>query len=131
MESSDINYMPEKLTPRVLQVADLLGMYGAELARVLHLQCHDISDMSAAKKLLTPDMDAWRRAIKFIEFYQLLYKLMQGNDVSIYHWLRTNNQSLTGTPLLKIVDDDQLSLVSEYVKRELKSLSKTSTNEPF
>ena len=131
INAMDIDKIPERLTPRVLQIADMLGMYGAELARVLHLQCSDISEMAAAKKMLTMDMDAWPRAILFIEFYQVLYSLMKGNDVLIYHWLRATNPLLKGIPLLLIVDDDQLRKVSDYVKGELKESKQVCINEPF
>lgn len=126
-----VDDLADKLTPRVLQIAEMLGLYGAELARILHLQCADISKMVAAKKLITRDMVAWPRAILFIEFYQALHSLMQGNDVLIYHWLRANNPELNGIPLLLMVDDDKLGAVTDFVRKELEQSAHVNTNEQF
>lgn len=43
---------PQRLTPAVLQAAGMLGMYRAELARVLHLQCGDIGELTSMRKTL-------------------------------------------------------------------------------
>lgn len=126
------DYTPELLTPRVLQVSDSIGLYGAELARILHLQCKDISAMVAVRKKLDPDEKAWDLAIQLIELYKNLYRLKQGNDVAIYHWLRRNNSSLKGIPLLLIIDNNKLTQVEEYIRKELfTSQNKLYVNEPF
>ena len=108
---------PARLTPAVLQAAEMLGMYRAELARVLHLQCQDIGRLADMKQLLEPDTVAWRQAVVFIRFYQTLFAGMQGEEAAIHHWLRTENDALGGVPLLLIVDEDRLAPVLEACSR--------------
>ena len=52
-----------RLTPAVLQIAEMLGMYHAELARVLKLHCADIGRLAAAQELIKQDTVAWKQAI--------------------------------------------------------------------
>ncbi len=104
-----------KLTPAVLQVAEMLGMYRAELARVLHLLCEDIGDLADINTLLEPNSLAWQQAVLFIQFYQTLYDYLQGDEVAIYHWLRAENRKLKGVPLMLIVDEDKLHEVLDFI----------------
>lgn len=130
-DNNNIKYTPKSLTPKVLQVSDALGLYGAEVARVLHLKCADINAMASTKKLLNQGEVAWHYAILFVELYQNLYLLKNGDDVSIYHWFRINNPSLGGTPLMLIVDHDKLIEVSGFIKNELIEFKKVYENELF
>jgi len=107
---------PEKLTPAVLQVAEMLGMYHAELARVLKLQCADIGRLSSVQQLIEQNTVAWDQAVLFIRFYQFLYKMHSGNEVAIYNWMRVENKQLKGIPLLLIVDDNRLEYVLSFIK---------------
>ncbi len=108
---------PADLTPAVLQAAEMLGMYRAELARVLHLQCQDIGRLADVKQLLEPDTDAWQQAVIFIRLYQMLFTGMQGEEAAIHHWLRVENKALGGVPLLLIVDEDRLTQVLDFCSR--------------
>ncbi|MDH5649240.1 MAG: hypothetical protein OEY67_06255 [Gammaproteobacteria bacterium] len=110
---------PKKLTPAVLQVAHMLGMYHAELARVLGLNCTDIGEFTSIRKFLQPGTHAWQQAVLFIRFYQSLYLLMRGEESAMCHWLRAGSCELNGVPLLLIVDDQQLSVVLEYLQSRL------------
>ncbi len=112
--TEDVFASPERLTPAVLQAAEMLGMYRAELARVLHLKCHDIGEFADIKKYLEPDSQAWRQALSFIRLYQTLFVHMQGDEAAIHHWLRAENKNLAGVPLLLIVDEDKLSQVLDF-----------------
>ncbi len=56
-----VSIQTTKLTPTVLQAADMPGLYGAELARILNLSCGDISLMANGKKLLETGSEAWDR----------------------------------------------------------------------
>ncbi len=51
---------PRRMTQAVLQAADLLGLYNAELARILGLMCDDIGRIASARDTLQPDTEAWR-----------------------------------------------------------------------
>lgn len=100
----------------------MLGMYRAELARVLHLQCQDIGRLADIKQLLEPDTDAWRQAVVFIRLYQTPFAGMQGEKATIHHWLRAENEGLDGVPLLLIVDDDRLREVLDFCSRHFSAV---------
>ena len=113
--SDDVFEHTSKLTPAVLQACEMLGMYQAELASVLGLQCADIGRMSSIKQFLLPDSMAWENAILFIRLFQCLYNKFNGNEAAMYHWLRADNKQLAGSPLLLIVDEGKLSLVLDFI----------------
>ncbi len=106
-----------KLTCSVIQVIELLGMYHAELARILKLQCSDIGELTSGKRLIKQDSEAGQRAALFIETYQQLYDYFDGSGVAMYHWMRAHNKKLNGTPHFLIVDEDQLSVIHDYLYR--------------
>jgi len=107
---------PGKLTPAVLQIADMLGMYHAELARVLKLKCADIGQLASVKHFIKQGTVSWEQAVLFIRFYQALYKMHSGNEIAIYNWMRVENQQLNGTPLLLIVDNNCLEYVLSFIE---------------
>lgn len=49
----------ERFTPAVLQAAELLGLFRAELARILGLQCNDVGALAEIRALLEPGSVAW------------------------------------------------------------------------
>jgi hypothetical protein len=99
----------------VLQAAELLGLYRAELARMLPLQCGDIGRLSAARELLVQGSRSWQQAVLFIRFYRALFAVMEGDGAAMCHWLRAPDLELEGVPLLLLVDDNRLAGVLEYV----------------
>ena len=109
----------QKLTQSILQATELLGMYQAELARILHVKCQDISEFAAAKRHLEPNTTTWQQAELFIRFYQALFDKMKGNEIAMHHWLRAENKQLNAVPLYLMVDDDQLQLIVEYIANEV------------
>lgn len=102
---------PRSLSQAVLQITDLLGLYQAELARVLHLKCADIGELAAARWCLEPGSEAWEQALLFVRFYRALFASMAGDGVAMRHWLRVEHASLGGVPHLLIVDADRLQQV--------------------
>ena len=64
--------------------ADSLGLYRAELARILGLKCGEVPDAKTFQSLLRND------------------------DVAMMHWFRRQHAVLGMTPLLAIVDDGRL-----------------------
>jgi hypothetical protein len=54
---------PRQLTQSVLQAAQLLGMYQAELARILSVNCWENGELANAKKLRTPIRGDKRRCL--------------------------------------------------------------------
>lgn len=119
---------PERVTQAVLQIAEMLGLYRAELARILQLQCGDIGELAAVKHSLLPGTPAWRQGVLFIRFYQALYSALGGDEIAMYHWLRAENRQLQGVPLLLLVDDDRLAAVLDYLGGGLKQERAVSGN---
>ena len=113
---TDLFDTPERLTPAVLQAAELLGLYRAELARILGLQCEDVGALAEIRALLEPNSKAWKRAQVFVGFYQSLDKVMQGNAVDMCHWLRRHNEALGNAPFYLIVDEGRLDDVFKYLQ---------------
>lgn len=106
-----------KLSQSVIQVTDMLGMHNAELARILGQQCGDIGELISGQRCITKDSDAWNRAVLFIDIYHQLYDYFEGDGVAMYHWMRTYNKYLNGTPHLLIVDEGNLQSVHKYLQQ--------------
>jgi hypothetical protein len=94
----------------------MLGLYQAELARILGITCSDIGELANAKRFLVPHSEPWRQAILFIRLYNLLYDSFCGDEIGIYHWLRAENNNLDGKPLYLMVDQGRLETVLRHVK---------------
>lgn len=104
-----------KLSQSVIQVIDMLGMYDAELARILGQQCADIGELTSGKRCLQKESESWHRAVLFIETYHLLFDNFEGDGVAMYHWMRAYNRHLNGTPHFLIVDDGKLPTIHDYL----------------
>jgi len=115
LQISEIPQQPRKLTQAVIQVVDMLDLYHAELARILHLQCSDIGQLANAQSLLIPASEAWNRACDFVFFYQLLYRHQKANGVAMRHWLRRLHSRFSQTPHLMLVDENRLFELVEYL----------------
>ena len=108
-----------KISQSAIQVIELLGMYHAELARILCQQCADIGQLSAGTSCIQKNTEAWHRAVLFIDTYHLLYDLFNADSVAMYHWMRAHNKELDGTPHFLIVDENKLQLVHDYLAQKL------------
>lgn len=104
-----------KISQSVIQVIEQLGMYHAELARILGQQCGDIGELSTGNNTIQRDSDAWHAAVLFINTYHELFDYFAGDGVAMYHWLRAHNKHLRGTPHLLIVDDAKLQIIYDYL----------------
>jgi hypothetical protein len=100
---------PRRLTQVVLQIVDMLGLYQAELARVLRLKCGDIGRLASAQQCLEPATPAWEQAQLLVRCYRALYVVHNGDGVAMRHWLRITEDTLDGVPHLLIVDDGRLA----------------------
>ena len=67
-----------KISQSVIQVIELLGMYHAELARILGQQCGDIGELTSGQRCIKQGSDAWHQAVLFIETYHLLFDYFDG-----------------------------------------------------
>ncbi len=104
-----------KISQSVIQVTEMLGMYNAELARILGQQCDDIGQLACGAQCIQENSTAWQQAVLFIECFHLLFDLFEGDSVAMYHWMRADNKSLKGTPHFMIVDDGKLQTVHDYL----------------
>lgn len=89
----------------------MLGMYQAELASILGLQCADIGRMAAVQQFLIQPSATWDNAILFMRLYQCLYKRYNGEEALMVHWLRAEQTELNNSPLLLMVDHGQLESI--------------------
>ena len=113
---SDVNHSEKSLTQAVLQVTQMLGIYHAELARILHLKCADIGELSNVGNVISINSTAWIQAQKYIELYENLYYLYEGNEALINNWLRKKNNILQAIPLYLMVDDLRIDDVLKVLK---------------
>ena len=104
-----------KISQSVIQVIELLGMYQAELARVLGQKCSDIGELTSGKSCIKKDSEAWTQAVLFINMYHQLFDYFEGDGVAMYHWMRSHNKQLNGTPHFLIVDDNKLQAIHDYL----------------
>ncbi len=107
---------PRRLSQSVVQVTQMLGMYNAELARILGCQCNDVGKLVSGQHCLEPDTIAWQNALDFVAMYQALYERHKGNSVAMYHWLRADNDALCGIPHLLMVDDKRLKDILRHLQ---------------
>ncbi|RDH83061.1 MAG: hypothetical protein DIZ80_12440 [endosymbiont of Galathealinum brachiosum] len=115
---SEVNHSEKTLTQAVLQVTQMLGIYHAELARILRVQCSDIGELSNAENIIVINSTAWSQAEKYIELYELLYNLQSGDEALVNNWLRKKNKKLNGTPLYLMVDELRIDDVLEVLKKD-------------
>jgi len=106
-----------RLSQSVIQVTEILGMYHAELARILGLQCGDIGELTSGKRCIKQNSEAWQRGVLFIETYHQLFDYFEGDAVAMYHWMRADNKQLGGTPHFLIVDDGELQVIHDYLSQ--------------
>lgn len=100
---------PRRLSQAVTQITTFLGLYNAELARILGLKCSDIGQLVSGRRCLEAGTVQWDQACLLLRLYQALYARVEGDGVAMRHWLRVSNRLLGGTPHLLIVDDGRLA----------------------
>jgi len=109
IKATEINGSEKKLTQAVLQITQMLGIYNAELARILHLKCADIGELSGAHKSIRSDTDTWNHAMKYIKMYEGLYYLCEGSEIKMNNWLRKKHKQLEAVPLYLMVDEQEIN----------------------
>lgn len=110
---------PEGLSRAVAQVADMLGLYRAELARILCLRCEDVGRLLDDREVLRPATVSWSAAQQLVSVYRLLYRITQGDKVAIYHWLRARHAEFPHTPLIRMVDEGGVAQVCHYLRTQV------------
>ncbi|QKQ25367.1 hypothetical protein [Candidatus Reidiella endopervernicosa] len=107
----------QRLSQSVVQAGEMLGLYRAEVARLLGLQCEDVGALFEGRNLLVEGSDAWDRAEQFIRLYQALHERMEGDGVRMYHWLRAESGEFGSSPFLLMVDEGRLADVLAYLEQ--------------
>ena len=96
------------LIASVNRATDELGLYRAELARILCLKCGDVSDSAHLESLLSDNSELRHKAERFVVFHELLENGFSGDSVAMLNWYRRDNAALDTTPFLAMVDDGRL-----------------------
>jgi len=104
----------------VNHATDTLGFYRAELARILGLNCGDVSDSKNLELLFESNEAVRSQAERFICFFLLLETLFPDDTVLMVNWLRRHNSKLGTTPFLAMVDYGRLSDVVEVLRETIK-----------
>lgn len=112
---SDVNHSPASLTQAVLQVSQMLGLYHAELASILKIQCNDVGDLANARRMLNVDSLAWQQAENLISIFEVLFQKFAGDEALMCNWLRKQNALLIGVPLYLMVDDGRVADVLNVI----------------
>ena len=106
-------------TPSLLYHAcDHLNLYRAELARILDLQCPQVSDPEILEEQLENNGCVARNAMRFLYFFAQLQKTFPQDDIAQVHWLRKHHRRLGTTPLLAMVDEQNLEAVIHCLQQE-------------
>lgn len=104
------------LMASVNHAADSLGLYRAELARILGLMCQDVSNPGQLESLLNSQSQYQLRAEQFVRFYDSLDRQFSGDSVAMTNWFRRDNVSLGTTPFLALVDQGRLDETIDLLK---------------
>jgi hypothetical protein len=99
---------PENLSHAVVQAGEMLGIDRAEVASIINFMCEGTGALFEERAVLEPNTETWRRAELFVRLYQALYDAMDGNKVLMVHWLRSENPTLGGEPLVIMEDQGRL-----------------------
>ncbi len=107
---------PQRLSQSVVQAGELLGLYRAEVARILGVQCDDVSALYEGRWLLAPESAAWTQAALFVRLYSALFDRMAGDGPRMVHWLRADHAVLGCSPFLLMVDAGRLAEVVAFIE---------------
>lgn len=110
----DEGFEADRLTQSIIQIRDFLGLYNAELARILGVHCDDVAQLGA-RHLLDPSSQSWQQALLLRTSYQLLYDRCNGDGAAMNHWLRRSHSILKPSPLMAMVDHQGLVQVHNYL----------------
>jgi len=95
------------LIASVNHAADSLGLYRAELARILDLMCQDVSDSIQLESTLESSLECRLKAEQFVVFYDALEERFSADTVAMVNWFRQHNVELDTTPFLAMVDENR------------------------
>ncbi|NOX07996.1 MAG: hypothetical protein GXP22_00655 [Gammaproteobacteria bacterium] len=111
----------DEIHKKVLHIADMFAMYRAELARILHIRCEDITALEDGSLDLSSESETGQQAEYWVALFDCIYQQSGGDEVRMCHWLRATHSDLNMSPLLYMVDNDGLAALLTAV-RQKKSL---------
>ena len=103
------------LTKAVVRAAGLLGLKGAELARIIGVSEPTVSRMRNGKYLLRDGSKEFELAVLLVRAYQSLHVLMGGDERAMRMWMRGPNTALNAIPLERMQSVEGLVDVLAYL----------------
>lgn len=103
------------LAKATARAADMLGLSGAALARVIGLSAPTISRISHGDKGITPDSKEGELALLLVRVFRGLDALVGHDDHKRLLWMRSNNRVLGGEPIKLIERAEGLVAVLNYL----------------
>lgn len=99
----------------VVRAADLLGVRGSVLARVLGLSEASVSRLKTEDYILDPSSKPYELAILFVRLFRGLDAIVGGDGASARSWMTTENSALRDTPISLIGTISGLMQAVQYV----------------
>lgn len=107
---------PSRVVGRaVIRAADLLGVRGSVLARVLGLSEASVSRLKTEDYILDPSSKPYELAILFVRLFRGLDAIVGGDGASARSWMTTENSALRDTPISLIGTISGLMQAVQYV----------------
>ncbi len=103
------------LTKAVVNAAKLMGLKGAELARIIGVSEPTVSRMRNGKYLLREGSKEFELAALLVRVYRSLYPLMGGDRRAMRLWLRGPNTALNAIPVERMQNVEGLVDVLAYL----------------
>jgi len=103
------------LTKAVVNAAKLMGLKGAELARIIGVSEPTVSRMRNGKYLLREGSKEFELAALLVRVYRSLYPLMGGDRRAMCMWLRGPNKALNAIPAERMQNIEGLVDVLAYL----------------
>lgn len=99
----------------VVRAADLLGVRGSVLGRVLGLSEASVSRLKTEDYILDPSSKPYELAILFVRLFRGLDAIVGGDGASARSWMTTENSALRDTPISLIGTISGLMQAVQYV----------------
>lgn len=107
---------PSRVVGRaVIRAADLLGVRGSVLARVLGLSEASVSRLKTEDYILDPSSKPYELAILFVRLFRGLDAIVGGDGASARSWMTTENSALRDKPISLIGTISGLMQAVQYV----------------
>lgn len=102
------------VTKAVLNASDLLGLTGAELAKVIGVSPSRVTRMKQGQALAY-DKEAYIRSLMFIRIYRSLAAILGGDDQAMRAWFGSENRHLHGEPKSLVQTIQGITHVADYL----------------